>query len=76
MVLNHEKKGDYPVNPGISPLKDELQFQKWQNEKFFSQNQSINVLYPIEENVFMVPNHENKGDYYVNPCLSKSTDIH
>ena len=22
----------------------------------------------------MVPNHEKKGDYYVNPCFSKSTN--
>ena len=26
--------------------------------------------------VFMVPNHEMKGDYYVNLCLSKSTNEH
>ena len=25
---------------------------------------------PNEENAFMVPNHEKKGDYYVNSCLS------
>ena len=30
--------------------------------------------HPYEENAFMVPNHENKGDYYVNPYLSKSKD--
>ena len=31
---------------------------------------SINIIYPKELNVFMVPNHENKGDCYVNSCLS------
>ena len=30
--------------------------------------------YPNEENMFMAPNHEMKGDYNVNPCLPKSTD--
>ena len=32
--------------------------------------------YPNEENVFMVPNHENERDYYVNPCLPKSIKEH
>ena len=31
---------------------------------------------PNEENVFMVPNHENKGDYYVNSCLPQLIDEH
>ena len=30
--------------------------------------------YPNEENEIMVPNHEKKGDYHVNPCLSQLTD--
>ena len=34
----------------------------------FIQNQRLNVAYPNKENDFMTPNHENKGDYYVNPC--------
>ena len=29
-----------------------------------------------EENVFMVPNHKKKGDYYANPCLSNSMNKH
>ena len=33
-----------------------------------------NIIYPNEENVFMMPNHEKKGDYYMNSCLSKSKD--
>ena len=28
------------------------------------------IICPNEEKVFMAPNHENKGDYYVNSCLS------
>ena len=31
-------------------------------------------IYPDEENKFMVPNHEKKGDYYVNLCLSELVD--
>ena len=42
--------------------------------KFFLGNQSINVIYPDEENEFMVPNQEKKEDYYVNPCLSQLKD--
>ena len=36
-------------------------------DKFFLWNQSINIIYPNEKNVFIVPNHEKKMDYYVNP---------
>ena len=32
--------------------------------------ESINVIYRNEKNVFIVPNHEKKWDYYVNPCLT------
>ena len=39
-------------------------------------NQRINIINPNKENSFMMPNHEEKGDYYVNPCLSKSIDVH
>ena len=35
----------------------------------FLWNQSINVIYPNEKNEFMAPNHEKKGDYYMNPCF-------
>ena len=38
-------------------------------KKAFLWNQSINVIYSNKENVFMMPNHEKKLDYYVNPYL-------
>ena len=28
------------------------------------------IVYHNKGNVFILPNHEKKGDYYVNPCLS------
>ena len=31
-------------------------------------------IYPNEENAFMVPNHEKKNDYYVNPYLPHLID--
>ena len=40
----------------------------------FLWNQGINIIYPKDENVIIVPNHENKRDYYVNPCLSQLKD--
>ena len=40
-------------------------------KKFFLSNWSIKTIYPNEENVFMAPNREKNGDYYVNPCLSQ-----
>ena len=30
--------------------------------------------YPNEQKKFIVPNYEKKGDYYMNPCLSKLTN--
>ena len=36
----------------------------------FPMKPKINVIYPSEENTFMVPNHEKKGDYCVNEFLS------
>ena len=38
-------------------------------KKLLLQNQSINMLYPYEKNVCIVPNNEKNGDYYQNPCL-------
>ena len=29
MVPNQEMEGDYYVNPGLSQLRDKLQFEKW-----------------------------------------------
>ena len=43
---------------------------KMMEKEAFLMKSSINVNYPNEKNEFMVPNHEEKGDYYVNPCLS------
>ena len=34
------------------------------------------IIYLDEENAFMVPNHEKKGDDFVNPCLLKLTNEH
>ena len=39
-----------------------LNFNNGGKGSFFSWNQSINIIYPNERNVFMVPNHEkNRG---------------
>ena len=62
------------LHPCLSLLTDKLWFQKNSEKKLFLWNQSINVIYPNEENVFMVPNREIKRDYYIHPCLSQLTD--
>ena len=36
----------------------------------FPMKKRHHAIYPNKENVFTVPYHEKKGDYYVNPCLS------
>ena len=38
-----------------------------QKIKFLLPNQSINIMYQNEENMFMVPNHRKNKDYYENP---------
>ena len=43
---------------------------KWWKQKLFMQDQNINILYPNEKNMIIVPNHKKNGDYYKNPCLS------
>ena len=48
--------------------------KKWWKDKLFLWSQSINVIYHNKENELMVPNHENKGDYYLNLCLSQLTN--
>ena len=45
-------------------------------KRIFSMKSNINIIYPKEVNVFMVPNDENKGDYYVNLCLSQLIEEH
>ena len=32
------------------------------------------LIYPDEKNEVMMPNHEKKGDHYVNPHLSQLID--
>ena len=48
--------------------------KEWWEVKFFLRNQSINIIYPNVENVFVVPNQQKKGDYRVNLCYSQFTD--
>ena len=43
-------------------------------KKVFLCCQRITDVYPNKKNVFMVPNHEKKGDYYMHPYLSQLTD--
>ena len=45
----------------------------WFKELFLG-NQGINIMYPIEENVFLVANHEKNGNYDEYPCLSHLGD--
>ena len=54
-------------------LKNEHYFKKGR-KRCFSYKPNMNIIYPNEENAFMMAKHEKKGDYYVKPCLSKSTN--
>ena len=55
----------------VYPTEKLTLFLKMVEKEVFFWNQRLNIIYPNEENVLMVPNHERKGDYYVNLCLSE-----
>ena len=71
MVPNHENEGVITWISICPNWKKNFDSKKWSEEKLFLWNQSINVIYPNEKNEFIIPNHGKKGDYYVNPYLSK-----
>ena len=56
------------------PINRRTLIPKMVEREVFLWNQSTNIIYPNEENVFLVPNHDKKGDYYVNPYLSQMED--
>ena len=66
VVPDHEKK---PINTCMHDCHDwrnNIDSKKWSKEKLFLSSQSINVIYPNDENVFIVPNHEKKK---INTCI-------
>ena len=54
----------------VYPIEKRTSIGKMIGRDVFFQNQRLNIIYPNEENVFVVPNNKKKRDYYVNPCLS------
>ena len=75
VVPNNKKKGDYFEYPSLSNFTSEHQLQgKWWSKKLFLPNQSINIMYPNEMNMIVVPNNKSNGDYYDNPSLSHFTN--
>ena len=75
VVPNNERKGDYYVNLCYTIEKRTLILKMVEKDVFFCK-QSLDIIYPNEENAFTMTNHERKGDYFVNPCLSKLTNEH
>ena len=64
MVPNHKKNKDYYANPFLSYLMDKLWFSgKMAEEMLLVWNQSIDIMYPNDENMFMVLNHKRSCDY-------------
>ena len=71
IIPNPKKYGDCYKNPCLSNIIDELCFSaKWWKEKLFLTNQSINIMYPSEENAIIEINHEKNENYYRNLHLS------
>ena len=48
--------------------------KKWFKKSFSYKTKALNDIYPKKDNEFVVPYHERRGDYYVNPCLSQFKD--
>ena len=53
------------------PIEKRTSILKMVERKTFLMKQNISIIYPNGKNVFMVPNHEKKRDYYVNLCSSQ-----
>ena len=45
-------------------------YSKNGRKRCFSYEIKASIIYPNGDNVFMVPNYEKVGDYYVNPSSS------
>ena len=60
----------------VYPIEKRTLTLKMVEKVVFPLKPNFNIIYPNEENVFTVPNHKKKGDCYVNPCLSQSTNEH
>ena len=73
MVHNYEKKKRLLHQSMFIPIDKWTLILKMVGSEVFLMRPKGQFIYPNEENVFMVPNHEKKGDYYVNPCLSQLT---
>ena len=55
VVPINKRNRDYYEYPSLCHFRDELQLQgNWWKEKLFLQNQSINILYPNEEDMIVV----------------------
>ena len=56
------------------PIDRETLILKNKGTKVFLMKAKHQFIYPNEQNMLMVPNHEKKEDYYVNPCSSELID--
>ena len=72
---NNERK-DIIMWTYVYPIEKQTLILKMIERGVFFCNKRLNIVYPNEENVLMLPNHERKGDYYVNLCSSKSIIEH
>ena len=75
MMPNDEKKRRLLCESMFIPIKIRTSILKMAIREVSLRNQSINIIYLNEENVFMMSNHEKIGDYFVNPCLLQLKDV-
>ena len=75
VVPNLEKNTNYYENPSFSPLMVEIWFQRTlYKENLFSRKQSIKIMYPSGDIVFIVANHKKNVNYCTYPCFSYLRD--
>ena len=71
---NHEKKHTIIRINVFLLRRRNFNFKKMVEGKAFLLSSNVNVIYPNKDNVFTVPNHEKKRDYYLHPCISELMD--
>ena len=74
MVPNHEKKRDNYVNPFVIPIERWTSILKMVERDVSYLKPKHQYHLPQQGECVIVPNHEKKWDYYMNPYLSQLKD--
>ena len=74
MMLNHEKKGEYYVNPCLCNGWTNINSKNRGKRKFFYETKASISSIRMRKICLWCLISKKKGDYYVNQCLSQLTN--